>query len=460
MNRREEYWELMAELRDVPAELAGTAERALARERRARRGKWLGIPLASLGGLASAFVLLVNCSLPFAMACGRVPGLRELAAAVALSPSLKAAVENDFVQAVGQEQTENGVTFRLEYLILDNMQINFFYSVSGGGYERFHVYPSISAPDGEELKGYSIISGETEPEKLSDFNVNFGEGFQVPASLRLTCDVTGYPEEGPACAEAPVSSSVWDEPEEYQEPEIVASFTFDLTMDQRFTAPGTVIPLDQWAEVDGQRIFFRSLEVYPTHARLDVSTDPENTAWLRGLDFYLEDEDGERYSAGSRAGSGGRLMSTGEDGAGGTICYYLESSYFRAPQRLTLCVTGAEWLDKGREWISLDLERGTASWLPEGVEVGSIQRVGEDVRCTLIAGQDRQFLTWDYRDPEGGEHRFDSMGVSVYDSEENSGEEIRETMFTLRDYPWDRVELKLTATRTSSLEEPVRVPLD
>ena len=93
------------------------------------------------------------------------------------------------------------------------------------------------------------------------------------------------------------------------------------------------------------------------------------------------------------------------------------------------------------------------------MEVGSIQRVGEDVRCTLIAGQDRQFLTWDYRDPEGGEHRFDSMGVSAYDSEERGGEEVRETMFTLQDYPWDEVELELRISRTSRLEAPLEVPL-
>ena len=129
--------------------------------------------MASLGGAAAAFVLLVNCSLPFAMACGRIPLFRELAAAVALSPSLKAAVENDFVQVVDQEQTQNGVTFRLDYLILDAMQINFFYTVSGGDYESYHVYPSITGPDGEKLEGYSIISSEASPGELGDFNVNY-----------------------------------------------------------------------------------------------------------------------------------------------------------------------------------------------------------------------------------------------------------------------------------------------
>ena len=94
MNRTEEYWALAAQLKEPPPELAGTVDRARARARRERRGKRLGVPLASLGGAAAAFAVLVNCSTPFAMACRRVPFVRELAQAVALRPSLKAAFEN------------------------------------------------------------------------------------------------------------------------------------------------------------------------------------------------------------------------------------------------------------------------------------------------------------------------------------------------------------------------------
>ena len=100
-----------------------------------------------------------------------------------------------------------------------------------------------------------------------------------------------------------------------------------------------------------------------------------------------------------------------------------------------------------------------AEGLPEGVEVGSIQRAGEDVRCTLTSEEASQLITWNYRDPEGGEHRLESMGVSAYDSEERGGEEVRETMFTLQDYPWDEVELELRISRTSRLEAPLEVPL-
>ena len=131
MNRNEEYNALLRGLEGAPPGRDGTVGRAGARLRRRRAGRWCGIPAASLAGVAAAFVLLVNYSMPFAQACSAVPVLRELMAAVAFSPSLKLAVEHNYAQYIGEEQTQNGVTLRLEYLILDQGQLQFFLQASG-----------------------------------------------------------------------------------------------------------------------------------------------------------------------------------------------------------------------------------------------------------------------------------------------------------------------------------------
>ena len=110
MTRNEEYQALLQELETTPAALDGAVERALRRRKRDRRLRLFGVPAGSLAACFAAFVLLVNLFPPFARACGSVPVLRELAQAVAWSPSLSAAVENDYVQPIGQSQTVNGVT--------------------------------------------------------------------------------------------------------------------------------------------------------------------------------------------------------------------------------------------------------------------------------------------------------------------------------------------------------------
>ena len=67
------------------------------------------------------------------------PGLRESARAQGagrrrgLLPSLKAAVENDYMQYIGQSQTDNGITVHLEYLMADQGRLISCPSLGPGG---------------------------------------------------------------------------------------------------------------------------------------------------------------------------------------------------------------------------------------------------------------------------------------------------------------------------------------
>lgn len=455
MNRNEEYNALLRELEQTPPELDGTVDRARARLRRRRAGRWCGIPAASLAGVAAAFVLLVNYSMPFAQACSTVPVLRELMAAVAFSPSLKLAVEHNYAQYIGEEQTQNGVTLRLEYLILDQGQLQFFLKASGP-WDSYQAHPTLTDGDGVPVEGNVISSTIFDPDELvgaASVHV-LGDSFRFPNVLRITFHLTGESHSGQAPA-----SALGDEEE--TAPAYEGDFSFEIPLDASHLNEVMSIPMGDWVEVDGQRLRF-ALDSYPTHGRLTVEEHPDNTASLAGLDFYLEDEKGNRYEAGARSGSSGRLVASGADGVNEVIYYYLESSFFRHPERLTLYLTGAEWLDKDAEWITVDLTTGAASWLPEGVEFRSIDRRGEDVHCVVDTPDAGALFTWDYRDPEGGEHRWESMSMTVRASEpveEDLETEPHEISFTLEDYPWDTVELKLRASRETELAEPVAVAL-
>jgi len=456
MNRNEEYAALLSELNDqgLPAALDDCVEKAQKRARCRSRRDW-SAALGSLGGLAAAFALAVNLSVPFAMACKQVPFLKDLAAAVALSPSLKAAVENDYVQYVGQEQTVNGVTMKLEYLILDQMQINFFYTISGGDWDEFFIYPTLDGVEGDELHGYSLTSGTAQPGELADFNANFQEGFQVPKQFRVTCKLAGHRSHSVGAAPAEASTET---PQPHRDPEIIAAFSFDLALDGRFTVPGKTLELGQWIEVDEQQLHLETLEIAPTHARLKVSFDPNNTAWCQGLHFYLTDSRGTRYEKGSRSSSSGTLVSTGSDEDNGQIFYYLESPYFTGKGPYTLHITGAQWLDKGREWAVFDLETGAAEGLPEGFRVVSAERDGKNV-CLTVAVPDvgQSGFSWDYRDPEGTEYRLTS--ASHRSKEQEDGTRIQCDEFVLPDYPFSTVELKLNYTRIVELDTPLDIEL-
>ena len=77
MNRNEEYQMLLSQLeQETPTALDACVEKA--RDRARRRRGW-GASLASLGGVAAAFVLLVNTSVPLPwpvpkfQVCGKLP---------------------------------------------------------------------------------------------------------------------------------------------------------------------------------------------------------------------------------------------------------------------------------------------------------------------------------------------------------------------------------------------------
>ena len=437
MDRKQEYDALMQELRQTPPALEGTLDRALDR-RRARRRKLR--PLRSLAAAAAVFVLLVNVSIPFAQACTHIPVLGWLAQAVCFSHSLSSAVEHDWVQKVEQTQRDNGYTLTLEDLIVDQKQIHLFYTLD---WEDPACEYAMVLVDGDRLSPRpTVLSDSVEgPQDAGHIVLDYREG-QVPDRLDLVLTVRPNGDGSPA-----------------------ARFRFQVALDPSLTAVGQVRPVEQWVELDGQQIYVDRLEIYPTHARLNLEQDPDNAEQLQTLDFYLEDENGVRYEKGSASG----LASMGDT-------YLCESPFFRDPKHLTLHITQATWLAPEREYVALDLERGTAlDALPEDMHL-SVHRIGRQVGLALIAPDppgntetfhaSYQLFGGHYRSPDGETHDLNcsstiSSGGLWWGTEDET--ELPEGYFAteliLEDYPWDTVELALYFSRRTEFPVPVAFDL-
>ncbi|WP_455723483.1 DUF4179 domain-containing protein [Dysosmobacter welbionis] len=452
MTRNEEYQALLQELETTPAALDGAVERALRRRKRDRRLRLFGVPAGSLAACFAAFVLLVNLFPPFARACGSVPVLRELAQAVAWSPSLSAAVENDYVQPIGQSQTVNGVTATVEYVIVDRKQLNIFYTLEGEGYESL----SAEMPEFTPRQPCSVLGTDfrQEPGTLLHFTLDYQDN-DVPEGFTMTFGVTGETA-GEAESQPAATSSVWDVLEEDTAPPdngILATFTFDLEFDPTYTASGEIVPVNSTFQLDGQTLTVTEVEVYPTHVRVNVAGAADNTAWLKALDFYLENEDGERFDSITNG-----VSATGDPDTPAMKSFRLESSYFAGCDHLTLHITGATWLDKDMERVRVDLDNGTADQLPEGVELYSAERLGNSWRIAFRARSREknhfyQLFYSTYYDPAGTEYDQQVTSVMAPDN----GYFYRQMI--LRDYPWDEVWLCPVCSRTTLAETPVTIPI-
>lgn len=448
MNRNQEYEALLQELEVTPAALDGTAKRALHRRRRERRLRIFGVPAGSLAACFAAFVLLVNLFPPFARACGNVPLLRALAQAVAWSPSLSAAVANDYVQPIGQSQTVNGITATIEYVIVDQKQVHIFFTLKGEGYESLSAeLPEFSPEQHCAVQGADF---RQKPGTLLHFTLDYLEG-DVPEGFAMAFGVTGETGEEAEGGPAAPSRSILDEPVR-REPDVLASFTFDLAFDPTFTASGEIIPVNSTFQLDGQTLTVTEAEVYPTHVRVNVEGDPDNTAWLKALDFYLENEDGERFEPISNG-----ITASGDTDSPAMVSYRLESPYFARSAHLTLHITGATWLDKDKERVRADLANGTVEWLPEGVSVQAMQHRADGwvltFDVTAPADIHKQVFASQYYDEAGTQYDMDRFGWSVLDDGHG------EAYLPLRGCDQDTVWLELSYSRTTTAETPVTIPI-
>ncbi|MEA4894186.1 MAG: DUF4179 domain-containing protein [Oscillospiraceae bacterium] len=469
MNRNEEYESLLEEFEETPVKLDFTLDRARARRagHRRRIRKAVFTPLGTVAAVLAVFMLLVNISPTFAYAAGRVPMLRDLAKFVALSPSLSAAVENEYVQPMGLEQTADGITAKIEYVIVDLKQLNIFYTLSSATGQSVESSPEISGGDGSAMEGFSIMySGPGEKDdSLRKITVDFSEG-TMPDSLTLTLLV--YPSRFPENSEmssAPAHVSEYDyffETDSAQ-PEVLTQLSFKLRFDPTYTDAGEIIPLDARFTLDGQELTLVSAEIYPTHMRFVFDDSESNTAWLESLGFYVENEKGERFE-----GISNGVSAFGKPDSPMMATYMLESAFFSKSKHLTLHITSAVWLDKNMERVRLDLDAVTAEALPEGVEFVSTERRDEGWLLEFTAEAYRENFShqvWQsvYYDSQGEKHNIDSYSFSSVGSGYSPGREIKENSFgimlPLKDYFADEVWLCPSYSRYTVQAEPVILPI-
>ena len=466
MTRRDEYEKLVQTLAETPAQLDDTVQKAEIRLRfRHRKRLFVTMPAASLAALLLVFVMLVNLFPTVAYACGRIPLLKDLAQLVAISPSLSAAIENEYVQLVGQEQTANGITARIEYVIVDQVQLNVFYSVTSDAYEFMTMRPKIKAAPGDvELEGYSLRQSggfARENGQLNYFTVDFVKD-DMPDALQLILQVKDAGSPFSVAHEPAAPADAVPPSGEPDEEDFAAAFTFDVSFDPYYTAQGEVLALDKTFKLSDQQLMLKSAEIYPTHSNLNFEDVSGNTAWMVGLKYYLENEKGERFEP-----IGNGISATGSADSPMMESQHMESVFFSQSKKLTLYITGVTWLDKDYEKVRIDLADVTAGQLPRGIEFESAEKTPVGWAVTFTApqykqGSSYQLFSSTYYDEYGHSYmnRQWSTLTADYINEDGAEDPSRFTVsFTLKDYPYDVVYLMPSFTRIDMLTEPVAVPI-
>lgn len=462
MNRKEEYQALLNELEHTPADLNYTMTRVQARIRKKQAGRTLrlwGIPVASIGGLLMAFVLMVNFSLPVAMACLNVPVLKELMEAVAFSESLKTMIENDFVQPVNQTRSADGAEMTVHYLVYDGMEMHIFYTASYNGSTEIEISPDYTHPDGSDLGTLSWSDGLPPSDgEMGHMSLGIHGGAQFPSRVKMKAEIyprRDYFSDVNEPIPAPEPYDEWRNPDETnRRREPVAVLEFDLTLDERFIKAKRVYEPHVEVDLEGRILTVETVTVYPTGTQLVIRQREDNDAVLSSLDMWLESGKGKRIEQGS---SGGLISAGGAEK--GTTNYFLKSVYFEPDDELTLCIAEAKWREKGRERRTLDLVHYEDSDLPAGVALAEVKRNGDDIRLTFHTQTEGGNFASGWYDESNELRYFNSWGShTLSEVDHNTGP------FEHFTYLWnfgggDTVDIELYWTEIVTYDDPIRVPL-
>ena len=435
MNRMEEYRALMAELEVIPPEAEDTVRRAVSRRNRSR---FFLRPMGAVAAVFACFVLLVNLVPGVAYACSNLPILDKLAEFVSFSPSLTQAVEHGQVQSVGMTQTQNGITATIESLIVDRKQVIVYYTLDSEEYDHLSAHLDAQLMDGTDAKA-TIVSGMpyTENGELQSATINFIQGASVPDRLRVTLYIFSQNERGFL-----VEGDLFN-------PE----FTLDL--EPWLTGQGRTVDFDQTLDFGGQRFTLTQLECYPTHVRVNLKADPDNTAKLDDLSFYLELPDGTRLNPGTADGLTATGSAEGETG----LSLYAESSYFYDADCVKLVITGATFLDKDAQPVWVDLTTGEHDPIPFDGYIDRIEKTDTGWELQIVerepVGVHGGLFSWEYTAPDGTTDTSGHMGFSPDDPKPGYGRQF----LYVDCYAYDEVFLTLNRTDEWLPDSPVTVEL-
>lgn len=444
MNRMEEYEALMQELDCVPqSDPVRKAVRRQHRRSRVCRG------MASLAVALGIFGGMINLSATVSAACRELPLLKELVEALTFNPSLRLAIEHEYIQMVGQEQTVDGIVGRVEYLIVDQKQVNIFYTLTAQDGTLLDATPEILGSDGTRLRAGIMSYGlPQEADGIRQIVLDFVEE-TVPDQIKLLLAVRAVEDHTVTVPVASAEDSEW----ETTAPDVLTELRFDLQFDPQYTAQGRTVAVNQTVALDGQIITVTDMEVYPTHLRLNIQEDESNTAWLQNLRFYLELENGTKIQTVSDG-----ITATGSTTTPSMTSYRAESTYFYEADCLRLVIIGADFLEKDREVAYINLQTLEHDPLPEGVVLHEAQQTASGTKLTFWIPKTEeshaQLLYGDYYSPDGEEYFCGRMSSTV------AGEDgYQDETYYLDGYTEQEVQVKLIWSKSWTPESPITVPL-
>ncbi|RDU36745.1 hypothetical protein DRW41_11880 [Neobacillus piezotolerans] len=338
--------------------------------------------MRSIFSIAAAAVILISffasirLSPAFAGYISELPGFAKLVDLIQGDKGVIAALESEYDQEIGVSSTKDGVTFTITRAIADETGLLLFYTIDTVTERKEIIIQDarLKNTDGKTFllgsSSFGMPHYSLEGEKSFTGTMDFT--FQEPLEARsfnLIVKIEG------------------------NEHEIDFKLNKEISSKKEFILNKTV-------SIEGQKITFEKVEIYPLRVAIHVKMDPDNSKRILSFDeIRLVDEHGETWNK----------ISNGITASGGVAddkrVLYVQSNYFREPKELYLIPGKIQAVDKSEAYLIVDTEQGTILKQPHPWKFGHAKvSNGNELSLRMnTKGEFNYFLNGMMRDAEGKE---------------------------------------------------------
>lgn len=287
-------------------------------------------------------VTSIKVSPTFANTLKSIPGMQMIIEMIEGDQGLEDAVANDFIHEVNVSQTHEGIKVSVDRIIVDESRMILFYSIEAPNqytFLRLHS-PNFLNESGQDLQEISYsyndpnerVNFANDERMLGTMVINFTEKAVVPETLVLNTRLEET-DSGTTTTGTKLESD-WN---------------LQIPIDKEwFENTKEMIPIQKKISIEGQKVHFERMVIYPTRIGLHVKLDQSNTKQLFHFDdLKLTDEKGEDWLPIDN----GVTKSGGEN----EFVLYFQSNYFRKPAELYLSGSSVRAIEKSEREIVVDI---------------------------------------------------------------------------------------------------------
>jgi hypothetical protein len=318
--------------------LTGFQRAKLANRRKPRKMAWM------ISFTAAAILILfftsIRLSPAFADYVTVIPGMEKVVKLIRYDKGMMTAVERDYYQKIGASDEKSGLKVTIDGAIADENGLVLFYTLQSKEKQKELTLeePQLETFDGNKLDfgTASFDAFYTSEKGQKSYSGKFVYYFEKPfktKELKLRLKVKGD--------------------------KINAIYTIPFTLKKDTQAKKTY-NLNKTVTIEGQKITFLDVTVYPLRVAVHVMMDPKNSKKLLDFeDLRLIDEHGETWN---KISDGVTASNISDD----EKMIYLQSNYFHKPKVLYLVINKIQAVDKNESSVVVDTEKEQILKQPKG----------------------------------------------------------------------------------------------